>query len=478
MSSYEVRGVSQHRNSLFRLPMEAIPPLRAGVDFAVIVALSVVNGLVYHIVSLGQPGSVPLFLGSGLAVAALFVAVMQSNGFYVYPANERRLARLALLWTLVFLFLTATAFLLKISEEFSRGSVLAFYVNGMGALILLRGAVDTMLAGGLASGTLLGRRIAVAGESTELNEGGILGTLEGCGCKIEKLALLPVPSAECDADEQWAVFADQFVANLRQNLPEEVVFVPGAAPPGIAAKLTDSLRKLPIPVSLVPDRATRALLAGRSSSIGSIRVVELQRAPLSELERIGKRAVDIVLAALGLLLLAPLMALVAIAIRLDSPGPVLFVQTRRGFNGHTFRIYKYRTMNVLDDGPVVVQARRNDPRVTRIGAVLRKSSIDELPQLFNVLKGDMSLVGPRPHAVAHDNEYAQLIADYALRYHVKPGITGWAQVNGLRGETSTFELMKRRVDHDLWYIEHWSFSLDVLILMKTMVSQMQTRDVY
>jgi Undecaprenyl-phosphate glucose phosphotransferase len=458
--------------------MEAIPPLRAGVDFVVIVALSVLNGWLYHLVSLGQPGSVPLFLGSGLAVAALFVAVVQSNGFYVYPAKGRRLARLALLWTLVFLFLAAIAFLLKISDEFSRGSVLAFYVTGMGALILLRGAVDTMLAGALASGTLLGRRIAVAGESAELNEGGILRALEACGCKIEKLALLPVPSAECDADAQWAAFADQFVANVRQSWPEEVVVVPGATPPGLAAKLTDSLRKLPIPVSLVPDRATRALLAGRSASIGSIRVVELQRAPLSELERLGKRALDILLAASGLFFLAPLMILVAIVIQLDNPGPILFLQTRMGFNGYKFRICKYRTMKVLDDGPIVVQARRNDPRVTRIGALLRKTSIDELPQLFNVLKGDMSLVGPRPHAVAHDNEYAQLIADYALRYHVKPGITGWAQVNGLRGETPTFDLMKRRVDHDLWYIRHWSFSLDLLILMKTVVSQLQMRNVY
>ena len=155
-------------------------------------------------------------------------------------------------------------------------------------------------------------------------------------------------------------------------------------------------------------------------------------------------------------------------IKLDSKGPVLFTQTRNGFNGRSFRIFKFRTMRVLEDGPQIRQATRNDPRVTDVGRWLRRTSIDELPQLFNVLGGSMSLVGPRPHAVAHNTEYERIVANYAFRYHVKPGISGWAQVNGFRGETSTVNLMEKRVEADLWYVSNWSFWLDVRILWKTL----------
>jgi lipopolysaccharide/colanic/teichoic acid biosynthesis glycosyltransferase len=144
--------------------------------------------------------------------------------------------------------------------------------------------------------------------------------------------------------------------------------------------------------------------------------------------------------------------MVALAVRLDSRGPILFRQNRNGFNGRPFRIYKFRSMTVMEDGAVVTQAKRDDARVTRVGRFLRRSSLDELPQLLNVLKGDMSLVGPRPHALAHDDHYSGLLAEYAFRHHVKPGITGWAQVNGFRGETPTIDLMKRRIDLDLQYI--------------------------
>jgi exopolysaccharide biosynthesis polyprenyl glycosylphosphotransferase len=168
------------------------------------------------------------------------------------------------------------------------------------------------------------------------------------------------------------------------------------------------------------------------------------------------------------------MLMTAILIKCTSTGPVLFRQTRNGFNGRAFKIYKFRTMRVLEDGPIILQARRNDPRVTPVGRWLRKTSIDELPQLLNVLLGDMSLVGPRPHAAAHNSEYEQVISNYAFRQHVKPGITGWAQVNGYRGETLTVNMMKSRVDLDLWYINNWSIWLDAKIILRTVVQV--TRD--
>ena len=165
-----------------------------------------------------------------------------------------------------------------------------------------------------------------------------------------------------------------------------------------------------------------------------------------------KRAMDVVVSITAIMCLWPLFSIAAIAISLDSRGPIIFRQRRGGLNGKEFVIFKFRTMAVLEDGPVVTQACWDDLRVTRIGKFLRRLSLDEVPQLFNVLRGDMSLVGPRPHALAHDDEYRVHIADYANRYHVKPGMTGWAHVNGLRGETASFEQMAERVKLDLWYI--------------------------
>ncbi len=187
--------------------------------------------------------------------------------------------------------------------------------------------------------------------------------------------------------------------------------------------------------------------------------------------RNASRVLDIAGAAMGLLVLAPLLVFIALLIRLDTPGPVLFRQTRKGLNGQVFRIYKFRTMRVLEDGAVVRQATRGDARVTRIGRILRSTSLDELPQLLNVLSGEMALVGPRPHALAHDEFYSREISGYDQRFRVKPGITGWAQVNGARGETPTLDHMRRRIELDLWYVQHKSIALDLTILARTVVAE-------
>jgi exopolysaccharide biosynthesis polyprenyl glycosylphosphotransferase len=181
----------------------------------------------------------------------------------------------------------------------------------------------------------------------------------------------------------------------------------------------------------------------------------------------AKRGFDVTFALVSLFLLAPLLLVIALAIRFESQGPALFRQSRGGMGGQPFRIFKFRTMTVTEDGAEVRQARRGDDRVTRIGAILRRTSLDELPQILNVLKGDMSFVGPRPHAVAHDQLYARQLAGYALRQRMKPGITGWAQVQGARGETPALSDMRRRVELDVWYVDHWSMLLDLKILFRT-----------
>jgi lipopolysaccharide/colanic/teichoic acid biosynthesis glycosyltransferase len=191
-----------------------------------------------------------------------------------------------------------------------------------------------------------------------------------------------------------------------------------------------------------------------------------------------KRLLDLAVAVPMLLVTAPLLLAIALWIRLDSKGPVLFRQTRLGLRGRPFGIVKFRTMNVVEDGACVVQAARNDARVTRAGTFLRASSLDELPQLLNVIAGQMSLVGPRPHAAAHDALYSALIPEYDGRQAVKPGITGWAQVNGYRGGTPTLDLMQNRVEHDLWYAQHASIALDLSILARTPVEILRSRSAY
>ena len=202
-----------------------------------------------------------------------------------------------------------------------------------------------------------------------------------------------------------------------------------------------------------------------------------RRAPLSFTYSLSKRALDLVLASTGLFILSPFLLVIALLIKAETAGPAIFKQRRRGLHGRTFWIWKFRTMSVREDGPTVEQARRGDRRVTRIGYLLRRSSIDELPQLLNVIRGEMSLVGPRPHPLALDDAHRKLISEYDLRHGAKPGITGWAQVNGCRGECSEFKPMQARIDHDLWYIQNQSLMLDISIVFRT-ISSLSRFDAY
>jgi exopolysaccharide biosynthesis polyprenyl glycosylphosphotransferase len=204
--------------------------------------------------------------------------------------------------------------------------------------------------------------------------------------------------------------------------------------------------------------------------IGANNALRFIRKPLSDFAVFTKRAMDIVLASIGLVLLAPLFAAVALLIKLETPGPVIYRQARRGFNGESFMIWKFRSMSVTESGYAMVQATRGDARITRVGRIIRATSIDELPQLVNVLLGQMSIVGPRPHAISHDAQLGRLLATYAHRQRIKPGITGWAQVNGFRGETDTFDAVEGRTLHDLHYIDNWSLVLDLWIIVLTVFS--------
>jgi putative colanic acid biosynthesis UDP-glucose lipid carrier transferase len=232
-------------------------------------------------------------------------------------------------------------------------------------------------------------------------------------------------------------------------------------------RLAEELRDTTASVYLVPNTLPFDPIQPRIESVGGMPVIAVRESPFYGLNAVLKRCVDVALAGMVLAAIWPLMLAIAALVKLSSPGPVLFRQRRYGLDGEEIVVYKFRTMSVCEDGARIEQARRDDPRVTRLGAFLRRSSLDELPQLLNVLEGSMSLVGPRPHAVAQNEEYRRLIRGYMIRHKVKPGITGWAQVNGLRGETASVEAMRKRIEFDLDYVRHWSLALDFWILVRT-----------
>ena len=242
--------------------------------------------------------------------------------------------------------------------------------------------------------------------------------------------------------------------------------------------LLEELQDTTASIYFVPDIYIFDLMQARLDHIGGVPVVGIRETPFIGINGVIKRGSDIVLATLILIGLLPLLLIIAAGVKLSSPGPVIFKQRRYGLNGEEIIVYKFRSMAVCEDGQNIVQAQRNDQRVTKFGAFLRRSSLDELPQFFNVLQGSMSIVGPRPHAVAHNELYRKLIKGYMLRHKVKPGITGWAQVNGFRGETETLEKMQSRIEFDLEYLRNWSLPLDLWIIVRTVREVLRRNNAY
>jgi putative colanic acid biosynthesis UDP-glucose lipid carrier transferase len=273
-------------------------------------------------------------------------------------------------------------------------------------------------------------------------------------------------------------------AELDELIPyvkEQRVDIIYIAPPISDQQLSETMLALQdttVSVYVIPNVWIFNLLRARVLQVNDIPMIAVWEAPLYDLQYDLKRIIDILLAGVALLCLSPVMIAIAIAVKLSSPGPVLFCQRRYGLNGQEIMIYKFRSMTVMEDGQQVQQAQREDKRITPIGKFLRRSSLDELPQLLNVLQGRMSIVGPRPHAVAHNEQYRKLISGYMLRHKVRPGITGWAQVHGFRGETDSLDKMQKRIEYDLEYINQWSLGLDLRIMLQTVLVVLKGSNAY
>jgi putative colanic acid biosynthesis UDP-glucose lipid carrier transferase len=455
---------------------DSVEPLAIVADLAAIVLASVFSGLSYHLQESGTPGDIGKSLGSAILVSALFISLMKIHGMYkptelLVLRNQMR--AVCLTWMSVFLLLSGTVFALKIGNEISRGTSMLFAMIGLIALIVDRSILRNLLAKGLAGRRFSGRNIVLITDHS--GDAGLTQILAEFGFCVKRNFFFPPPNAAPRHRERVVA---RVIEYIRGSDIEEVVV--GADPNRWSElrSLVAELRVLPFPVSFIPLGTASEIFRRPSRELGNAICVELQRGPLTSFEHAAKRCIDVLFAGVALTALLPMLAIVSVAIKLDSRGPILFRQKRCGFNGRCFQIYKFRTMSVLEDGPSIIQAQFADKRLTRLGAWLRRTSIDELPQLLNVLEGTMSLVGPRPHAMAHDNQFDKIVRNYAFRRRVKPGLTGWAQVNGCRGPTPTAASIERRVEYDLWYIDNWSFRLDFAILLQTPIEILHGRNAY
>jgi putative colanic acid biosysnthesis UDP-glucose lipid carrier transferase len=458
-------GRSRASSLMWRLPIayRAIPATAVAIDLALIFSSAFGAETLYHRLPVDIEGEFSHTMAAAMFVAVLFVTAMRVQKLYspnrlIVMYDQARSVSSA--WCGAFLILASGVFTWGVSHDLSRGDIILFWLLGGAALLAHRVFWRVGLPRALESGALRGRTVVSLSCEDRIPQR-FVESLTRHGYHI--VAHFHIPPSELSADE----VIDNVISICRTSDIEEVVLFVDPERMSSLRSIAKRLRVLPLPVTFVPLGTLAQLFQRAHNDIGDTVAIELQRAALTPLEQVFKRVVDIVVSLVAMAVLSPLLAAVAIAIKLDSEGPVLFKQTRHGFNGRPFGIYKFRSMSVMEDGDVIPQARKQDARVTRVGYWIRRFSIDELPQLLNVLYGDMSIVGPRPHASSHDRYFTSAIEKYAFRHHVKSGITGWAQVCGSRGETETLEKMQRRVELDLWYINNWSVWLDFSIMVRT-----------
>jgi len=460
---------------------DAIPYLLSTTDAFIILLSSLVGGVGYQLWAGNPIPDIVPYCAVGLLASFIHILRMSGRGYYDFPDSAKphvEVGEILVCWFTTGLLLAFFAFLLKVGVDYSRGSFVVFYFLAPVGLLGVRKLTKAMLASAVSRGAIGHHDIVLVGDCNEMAAMEQQDLLAFFGvAEVNRFTLSQESDPLIRKSTDIRIFNS--VANfVRLNNCSEILL---ALPWGDAVRMEfvrDQLKTLPVAARLLPDMRVRSLTNYTSSARQRVLAIEIQRAPLSGAERFVKRVMDIVLASLALLFFLPVMALTAIAIKLDGSGPVIFRQYRKGFNGKQFVMFKFRTMTVQENGANVAQARRDDPRVTAIGRLLRSASIDELPQLLNVLNGEMSLIGPRPHALAHDNQFEKIVADYAFRHHVKPGITGWAQCNGARGATPSIEHISERVRLDLWYINNWSLWLDIQILIKTVFEVLRKRNAY
>jgi Undecaprenyl-phosphate glucose phosphotransferase len=461
----------------------------AGVVRAIEAAVIVLTGVaIYFLYIVRHVGAQPGYLAVTVGVATMSLVVFQSLHAFSVPAFRhpaRALFRIAGGWTATFLVVFAGMFFLKLDGALSRVWMGAWFLVGFGALAVERVILAQFVALLVSAGRLQQRAVIVGGGAIGADLLRELGKNDEA--EVQMLGVFDDRSDERSPNtvEGYPKLGnvDDLVDFARSTRVDLVIF---ALPITAEHRILQMLRKLwvlPIDIRLAA-HANRLRFRPRSYSyVGKVPVLDLFDKPMADWDIVIKQAFDRIVGAFALVALSPIFAATALAIKLDSPGPVFFKQKRYGFNNELIEVLKFRSMYVDQLDPTAAKlVTRGDSRVTRVGRFIRKTSIDELPQLVNVVfNGDLSLVGPRPHAIhakAADRQYDEVVDGYFARHRVKPGITGWAQVNGWRGETDTQEKIQQRVEHDLYYIENWSILLDLYILAITPFSLLKSENAY
>ncbi|KMO19353.1 exopolysaccharide biosynthesis polyprenyl glycosylphosphotransferase [Methylobacterium platani] len=464
--------------------------IAGGAAFAELAAVALTGlacEMAYHLVSYERQPELGPSLAVGLFLGLFVVLPNVARGEYSienYLARAPHLRRMTSLWLAAWAVVLVLGFLSKTTGEHSRAAALATFLTGLPVLVATRLLTVTLVRRLITPRSDSARRIHLIGYEDDVASFYATHDTAALGLRVIGVSTLrdapqsPLPGGEPEARRaQLAEDLDLSVSVVRFLRPDDVfVLVPWAEVEDLEA-CVDAFLRVPVALHLRPGRVMDRFSDVRVGRVGLLTGINVGRAPLSPLEIAAKRTFDVVMASLALVALSPLLVLIAALIRLDSRGPSLFRQKRYGFNQEAFWVFKFRSMRT-EAGAAFRQATRDDDRITRIGRILRRTNLDELPQLLNVILGDMSLVGPRPHAVAHDRSFERRIALYARRLNVRPGITGWAQVNGLRGETLTDADMQRRVEHDLFYIDNWSLWFDLRILVMTVVARSAFRNAY
>ncbi len=469
-----------------REALMAAPPTKAGVplDLAIFgvraaeFILVIVTGFVTIMLWMNvlEAGEIGTYQRTVIVTAIAYAVLAETIGCYDIDAQfSLRIAwqRVATGWVTAALFMIVLGFLLRSSDAVSRGWALGWFSGG-GAMLLLVRAAGTIWIRRLKRRGTFNQRVAIFGAGPQgLRLANYIQTHDRLTITIvgffDDRRDGRVPSSSGDVPLLGNLTA--LMSMIRDGRIDQVIV---ALPWSAEMRLQEVVSRLaltPVKIRLAPDLASFAFTRRPVVLLGEMPVMTLFERPISGTDAVLKAIEDRVLALLIVAALSPVLVLCAVAIKLNSPGPIFFRQPREGFNNKPFRVFKFRSMfhnHAQLDG--IVQASREDPRVTRVGRVMRATSLDELPQLFNVLQGDMSLVGPRPHAAstrAGGRLFSEVVASYAARHKVKPGITGWAQVCGWRGETDTEEKLVKRFEHDLYYIENWSIGFDFYILLRT-----------
>ena len=457
-------------------PRDVRNRLVAGVaitEMAAIALATYIAFVAYHqIVWAGPPNTLPygwISIGLALVYGAICLADKQYD-FLGAEWNSGAVHRSALALCLAFVILLAVMFLSGTVTSYSRGTFVAQLALALpaaiGARVLCWRVVETSRRRGYWSSA--GAVVLVfpsVGKPAEV--------LERWSSRLEDIRRVYYLNAET-GDAQL----NEIVRDCRRFQTDTVLLLFDGDEMSAVATAVEKLSHAPVNVQLLPSRIVAFLHSSRIGWFGRAPVIELKSGPRWVAARFLKRSFDLVVAGTAIVLLMPLLLLIALLIKLDSSGPVFFRQVRHGYNNEPIEVLKFRSMVQRNDEPPFRQASRNDPRVTRVGRFLRRTNMDELPQLINVIRGEMSLVGPRPHAISHNQMYDGQIARLSRRHNVKPGITGWAQVNGLRGETDTLDKMQMRIEYDLYYIDNWSLAFDMKIVVKTLFSKKSYQNAY